>query len=961
MALILLGLGLVLRPFLVASPLQRLLRQAESALADRRFQEAEELACAVLETAPGSSRALLIAGEGASGRQRYTEALDYYARIKDDGGGDAAWAFQSAGIRCIALRRVADAERYLRRALALDPGAVEAHEKLARLLLTLGRSWDALPHQLAVLQDGYFNGNWLSDMGLIEFPAFFQHAFVQDCLTVDTHDPTPLLASAREALERNRREDAERLLRQIVAAVPGQLDAQAHLGRLLVETPEFPRWQARLPSEATQHPEIWVTYGLWARQQRQLQAAARCFWEALRLYPEHRLACQELGMLLNALGDPARGRMFTDRVAKLNHMQQMMANGIEGPPEVRKIAEALEALDRRWEATAWYYVVFRAYPHLEWAEQGLSRLARYLDFPAVLTDPAANPAAQIDLSDYPLPTWTAPGDRRQISASDRKPCHVRFVDVAAQAGLEFRYYNGADPERRRAYMFEYSGGGVAVLDFDGDGWPDLYLTQGCPWPLQPQQDKYRDRLFRNLGTGRFEDVTQAAELGDNGMSQGATVGDYDNDGFPDLYVGNIGANHFYHNNGDGTFSDVTEQTGTATNVWTSSCLLADLNGDGCPDLYCVTYLAGPLVFEKECITNGRPVQCAPQSFEAEQDHVYLNLGDGRFREVTAECGALLPDGKGLGIVAGDFDGSRRLSVFVSNDTTPNFFLVNHTDKDTHTLKFVDNAMFSGLACDAAGRSRSGMGIAIADANDDGLLDLVITNFHREYIGFYVQQPDHSFADSARETGLARPTYDRLMWGTQFLDGELDGQLDLVVASGHLNDFRYLGLPYRMRPQYFQNLGDGRFVEAPADTLGEYYQHEHLGRAVARLDWNRDGLEDHCTTHVEDPVALLTNVTAEHGHYLAMRLVGTPSSRDAIGTTLRLRAGKRTWTRQLTAGDGFYASNERKLILGLGAETVVEELMVLWPSGLDQTFRNLEADREVVLVEGNAVPMRMPPP
>jgi hypothetical protein len=200
-----------------------------------------------------------------------------------------------------------------------------------------------------------------------------------------------------------------------------------------------------------------------------------------------------------------------------------------------------------------------------------------------------------------------------------------------------------------------------------------------------------------------------------------------------------------------------------------------------------------------------------------------------------------------------------------------------------------------------------------------------------------------------------------MWGTQFLDGELDGQLDLVVASGHLNDFRYLGLPYRMRPQYFQNLGDGRFVEAPADTLGEYYQHEHLGRAVARLDWNRDGLEDHCTTHVESPVALLTNVTAEHGHYLAVRLVGTPSSRDAIGTTLRLRAGKRTWTRQLTAGDGFYASNERKLILGLGAETVVEELMVLWPSGRDQTFRNLEADREVVLVEGSAVPMRLPPP
>ena len=270
--------------------------------------------------------------------------------------------------------------------------------------------------------------------------------------------------------------------------------------------------------------------------------------------------------------------------------------------------------------------------------------------------------------------------------------------------MNFTYYNGADPGSG-AHMFEYSGGGVAVLDYDGDGWPDIYLTQGCPWPLQPDQTRYRDRLFRNLGNGRFEDVTETAGLGDNGLSQGVTVADYNHDGYPDLYVANILGSRFYQNNGDGTFRDITDQTGTAANVWCSSCLLADLNGDTFPDLYCVTYLAGPEVYEKKCETEGRPVQCAPHSFPAEMDRVYLNLSDGRYREVTQECGAAVPDGKGLGIVAADFDGSRRLSLFVSNDTTPNFFFVNQTEQPGGPLKLAESALYRGLAYDSMGRTR----------------------------------------------------------------------------------------------------------------------------------------------------------------------------------------------------------------------------------------------------------------
>ena len=415
------------------------------------------------------------------------------------------------------------------------------------------------------------------------------------------------------AVFRKERLNAETLLRRIVAAAPQLLDAQAQLGRLLVDSPEFLDWQARLPPDAVQHPEIWVTEGLWARQQGQLLAAARCFGEALRLYPDHQMACHHLAVVLNALGRKELAGLFAERAAKLELLQSLFSTVTDGPDIVRRIIETLEVLDRRWEAAAWSYVAFRSDENLVWAQRNIQRLAGGLGSVAELTHPVANPVARLELQRYPLPTWKSAAGAKVHAAplANVPPCRVHFVDRAAEAGLNFRHYNGADPTGRRAYMFEYSGGGVGVLDYDGDGWPDIYLTQGCPWPLQPEQTQYRDRLFRNLGNGRLEDVTEAARLGDNGLSQGVTVGDYNNDGFPDLFVANIGASRFYQNNGDGTFRDITEQTGTATNLWGSSCVLADLNGDTLPDLYCVTYLAGPEVYEKVCETEGRPVQWRP--------------------------------------------------------------------------------------------------------------------------------------------------------------------------------------------------------------------------------------------------------------------------------------------------------------------------------------------------------------
>jgi hypothetical protein len=320
-----------------------------------------------------------------------------------------------------------------------------------------------------------------------------------------------------------------------------------------------------------------------------------------------------------------------------------------------------------------------------------------------------------------------------------------------------------------------------------------------------------------------------------------------------------------------------------------------------------------------------------------------------------------PDGKGLGIAVADFDGSRRLSIFVTNDTTANFFFANRTPVRGGPLSFAETALISGLAFDEEGRAQACMGIAVGDPNLDGWPDLFVTNFMREANALYQRQPDGLFQDESRAARLRDPSFNLLGWGAQFLDGESDGLPDLLVLNGHVNDDSESGTPYQMPPQYFHNLAAGKFAEAQADTLGSYFEGRYLGRALVRLDWNRDGLEDACATHLDARAALLTNQTRVHGHHLAVRLVGVASERDAIGATIRVRCGAQRFTKQLTAGDGFQASNQRCLLLGLGKAEQIDELTVSWPAGEDQTFFDVPVDSELIIVEGWATPVTVPTP
>jgi ASPIC and UnbV/FG-GAP-like repeat len=388
-----------------------------------------------------------------------------------------------------------------------------------------------------------------------------------------------------------------------------------------------------------------------------------------------------------------------------------------------------------------------------------------------------------------------------------------------------------------------------------------------------------------------------------------------------------------------------------------SAVFADFNGDQLPDLYEVNYLAGDYL-TRICTSEALhgPRSCEPDLFPAQKDRLFLNRGDGTFEDVSSRAGIDVPDGKGLGCLAFRLEGDSRLSLFVANDTTANFLFVNVTETPGSIPRFEERGVISGCAYDINGRAQATMGIAADDADGDGLLDLYVTNFYNEYNVLYRQQPGGMFLDDSGRSGLKEPSVPMLGFGTQFLDADLDGWPDLVVANGHIDDFSGQGTPNRMVPQFFSNRGGGRFVELKGETPGEFFDKELLGRGLAKLDWNRDGREDFVISNLDTPATLVTNTTEGAGHSVCLQFRGVDSARDAIGTIVEFTCEGRRRVCQLTAGDGYCATNQRQMVLGLGKSDTLEELTVKWPSGLVQRFDKLSTGREWLLIEGRPEPV-----
>ena len=935
-----------------------LLEQARQALEAGDYERAERLAVRVGPQAAEFVDARLIAGEAATRLDRYEQAISYYTAVPDDGSEAGTAALYCTGDLWFHLGEASRAVECYRRALARQPLDRWSHEQLANVLGYFDNRWESVPHLLKLVQLDAATVEHLLYLGDVD-AAVESPAGISKFRTRAPEDPLPLTALAKSAWRDGSLQEAETLARQAVRLGPELSEAWAILARVLLDrgSDEFVSWHAQLPRSAEVHPEVWIARGAWARRRHELRVAARCFWEAVRRHPDSRKANYQLGQVLVQLGESESASPFLRRAARLEELKDALTVIYRNQGSVthlRKAAGLTESLGRLWESRAWYRVMLHVNPAVGSVRDRLRSLEVRLSPEVPRTLAAANPALHADLSHYPLPDWKSAQpipDRRRYGPSPE--VSVRFEDRAKASGLEFQYFNGAVPPEQGKLVFQSLGGGTAAVDYDGDHWPDLYFGQGREWPPDRELSRHVNRLYRNLGNGRFEDVTALAGLGDTSYTHGLAVGDIDNDGFPDVYVANSGRNRLYQNNGDGTFSDITDDAGLDGEQCTVSCVVADVNGDSHPDLYDVNYLAAPDVYTLVCQRRGRPHACSPRQIAAEPDRILVNLGDGRFEDVSSAAGLDLPHGKGLGILAADFSGSGNLSLFVANDTDANYLLSGEGGMRGEIPVFRDLALSSGVAFDADGAAQACMGVAAGDADGDGRLDLFVTNFYKESNTLYRQVEDRLFRDVTGQSGLHGPSLPELGFGTQFLDGELDGWLDLVVANGHVDDERDEGTPYQMRPQYFRNLGAGRFEEMRSSPPGVYFTGAYLGRALARLDWNRDGREDFVVTHLDAPAALLTNQTGGAGHHLAVKLVGTDGSRDAIGARVSVKCGQTSLTHFLTAGDGYMAANQKLLIFGVGRELQVQTLEVLWPSGRRQVVKEPPINRELVLVEGSS--------
>ncbi|HEX9427642.1 MAG TPA: CRTAC1 family protein [Candidatus Polarisedimenticolia bacterium] len=542
------------------------------------------------------------------------------------------------------------------------------------------------------------------------------------------------------------------------------------------------------------------------------------------------------------------------------------------------------------------------------------------------------------------------------------PPRIQYADVTASAGIDVLHRHGGTG---RKFYLETVPPGACWFDYDNDGWQDIYFVQSGPLPGAPRTpDSPHSRLFRNQGDGTFVDVTDKAGVANaSGYGNGCTAGDYDNDGDDDLYVTNFGPSVLYRNNGDGTFTDVTAAAGVANGRYAASASWADYDNDGRLDLFVATYVDFTMDDQKFCgnVRKNRRSYCHPDAYGGLPDRLYHNEGNGRFKDVARAAGVWDPNGKGLGAVWFDADNDGDLDLYVANDATANDFYRNDGNG-----RFTDRTFVAGVCCSEDGKPESGMGTDAGDADGDGWLDLFVTNLSNETNELYHNlKGQGTFSIETYPAGLGEISLLATGWGTAFYDYDNDGDLDIVVTNGHpMDDIAEESdiITYEQKPFLFQNQGTGTYREVGAET-GAYFRTPETGRGLAVSDYDNDGDLDLLFTPNNRKATLLRNEGgAAAGHWITLRLVGVRVNRDAIGARVTVRAGGRTQTAEVRSASSYLSQNDMRLHFGLGSATRVDGIEIRWPARVKQveTIGALPADQFVTLREGAGVVSRAAP-
>ena len=536
-----------------------------------------------------------------------------------------------------------------------------------------------------------------------------------------------------------------------------------------------------------------------------------------------------------------------------------------------------------------------------------------------------------------------------------------FMDVTRSAGIDFRLTCGG---AKKLYIMESMCGGVAFFDYDNDGWPDIYLVNGSTLEDMQTGKSPASKLYHNNHDGTFTDVTEKAGLAHRGWCFGAAVGDYDNDGWDDLYITCLTAAFLYKNNGDGTFRDVTALAGVGNpGRWGTSAAFGDYDRDGFLDLYVTNYVDldlnnlpkfGSTPF---CKYRGIPVSCGPRGLAGSRDRLYHNNGDGTFTDVAEKMNIDANSYYGLGVTWCDYDGDGWPDIYVANDSSPSLLYHNNEGKS-----FTEVAVTAGVAFSEDGREQAGMGVDFGDYDNDGLPDLVKTNFSDDANNLYHNNGDGTFDDRAGAAGFGAVSVPFLGFGVRFLDYDNDGWKDILVANGHVNpqvDEHAFGITYAQRALLFHNLRSGRFEEVGL-RAGPALGPRRVSRGLAVADINNDGALAVLISNLDGSPTLLRNVSKPRGHWINLKLAGTRSNRDAYGARVEIVAGGLKQIDEVRANSSYLSASDARLHFGLGSATRVDQVVIRWPSGVVEKLASLPVDRETVIREGAGEAMPIQP-
>lgn len=698
--------------------------------------------------------------------------------------------------------------------------------------------------------------------------------------------------------------------------------------------------------------DLWFYLARVQYLQSSLRAAEQSARRALSLQTDHAGAHTQLAMTLEALNDYPQALAHYQRGIELGQKQAR-------PPALPLVyaANLLVKLNRLEEALAHFARAAALEPQSSEIRLGRGRVLERLgrdaeaerDYQqAIALDGNSQARAALERL-----RAGATMERRKEGETERRRDGVQLRNVAVQAGLTFVLRNGATP---RKYQIETMTGGVAVLDYDGDGWQDVYFVNGAELPaMKKTGPQFWNRLYRNNQNGTFSDVTEKAGVAGEGFAMGAAVADYDNDGDQDIFVAGVNRNQLYRNDGNGRFSDVTSKAGLTGidplrgKMWSVAAAWFDADNDGDLDLFVVNYTKWHPDIDPYCgaLKEGWRTYCFPDKYEGLPNQFFRNNGDGTFTDVSAASGIARHIGKGMGVAVADYDDDGFIDVFVANDTLPNFLFRNDGRG-----KFEEVALKAGVALNDNGRPVSSMGVDFRDYDNDGLPDLVFSALEGETFPLFRNLGKGFFADVTWPTGVGAVTIKRSGWSLGLFDLNNDGWKDLFTVNAHVNDNieLYNEQTYRQPNSLLLNLGNGNFQDV-SGQVGPDFQTRRAHRGCAFADFDNDGRVDVVTTALNEPVELWRNESAQENHWVQLRLIGVRSNRDGIGAKIKLvTADGRAQFNHVTTSVGYASASDRRVHFGLSREAKVKEIEIRWPSGAVQRLKEVAVDRLLTVTE-----------